>query len=147
MHEDMDTTVLDNGYQVHVVMRNCQSMNDDGNWRTYKIAKHWWLTHHGTPVAFLSTLRDLYGTPPEYAFALCDIEVRDTHRSQGLTRRLVAAAETIESATLYTSGGFTPLGSKALSWLPVYPWETAGVRYNDMAFVEDWDTLRSRFPL
>lgn len=108
-------------------------------------AKHWWLHEDGAPVAYLHTLR--YLNRDEYQFVLCDIEVRETHRGRGLARAVITAAEEVEGLTLYTSGGFTPLGAQALGWLPVMPGQEPGVKFDDMPFVEDWDTMRALNPL
>lgn len=99
---------------------------------------HWWLIVNGVPVAYLHTLRHLRDT---HQYVLCDIEVREGHRGHGYARRVVEAAATIVGDTLYTSGGFTPLGAAALSWLPLLPGTTAGIDYKDMTFVRDWDNL------
>lgn len=108
-------------------------------------SKHWWLLDGDTPIAFLHTLRHLNRT--EHAFILCDIEVRPGHRGHGLTRSIIEAAQNHEDDTLHTSGSFTPLGAQALGWIPLTPGTQPGVRFNDMAFVEDWDTLHPRNPL
>lgn len=106
---------------------------------------HWWLLIDETPAAFLHTLR--YLSRDEYAFVLCDIEVRKTFRGRGLTRSLVATAERATGHTLHTSGGFTPFGAPALGWLPVVPGETPGVKFGDMGFVADWDNMYAANPL
>lgn len=147
--DDLDTHVLDERYSLLVDTRNTRATRD-GEWVITHISRQWWLLDNGAPIAFLSTLLNTgdetrHGGCP---LVLCDIEVRPEHRGNGHTRRIVAAAETIEGHQMWTSGGFTPLGAAALSWLPVYPWETQpGVKYDDMPFVEDWDNLIPKNPL
>ena len=60
---------------------------------------------------------------------------------------MVNFLEAIEGQQMWTSGSFTPLGAAALGWMPVYPWETPGVKFRDMTFVHDWDTMTGEFPL
>jgi GNAT superfamily N-acetyltransferase len=109
--------------------------------------KQWWLLRDGTPVAFVSTLTFTDGRQAGCDFQLCDIEVRPEYRRQGLTHTLIEAVEKIEGMPIWTSGGFTPLGAEALGWLRVKPWEEPGVKYRDMTFVNDWNTMRPEFPL
>lgn len=110
-------------------------------------AKHWWLRLDGTPVAYLHTLTYPNRPVEQCPFVLCDIEVRPGYRGRGLSRRIVAAAEAAEGHRLHTSGSFTPLGARALGWVPVIPGNRAGVSFDDMDFVADWDTQRSHSSL
>lgn len=148
--EDFDTITLDEQYTLKVETRETYA-TENGEWVVSHVTKGWWLLDNGTPVAYLKTLftngdESRHGGCP---LVLCDIEVRPEHRGQGHTRRLVGAAEQILGYTMWTSGGFTPLGAQALSWLPVYPWEKdrAGAQYDDMTFVEDWDNLHSKYAI
>lgn len=137
---DMAETWLDTGTgarpgQVVVLLRD----HWDRPWITSHAADQWWLLADGTPVAYLHTMEHRNRT--EYRHVLCDIEVRPGYRGRGYARRIVEAANAVLATTLHTTGGFTPLGAQALSWLPVLPWEAPGVKYDDQAFVADWDTL------
>lgn len=108
-------------------------------WVTGYTVDHWWLVVDGVPVAYLHTM--IY-TRDAYSFVLCDIEVREAHRGHGYARRIIAAADAATGLTLHTTGGFTPLGAAALTFVPLVPTgEAPGIRYQDMAFVADWDTL------
>lgn len=135
---DMTETWLD---AVTVLLRH----NWDRAWDTYQDVDHWWLVVDGAPVAYLHTLRHLSSDTHQYV--LCDIEVREEHRGHGYARLIVEGATSIVGDTLYTSGGFTPLGAAALSWVPILPGQTPGVHYEDMPFVRDWDNLIPINPL
>lgn len=137
-------------------MRDMETVETTGTYRVlretrvpyHRIAEdsHWWLILDGEPAAYLHTLR--YLRHDNFPFVLCDIEVRDTFRGRGLTRTLVSAAEHATGQRLHTSGGFTPLGAAALAWMPLVPGsEEPGVKYRDMAFVADWDSLYAVNPL
>lgn len=112
---------------------------------TYHDVDHWWLIVDGTAVAYLHTMT--YLTYDTYRFILCDIEVRDTHRGHGHARRIIEATNDQQGDILHTTGGFTPLGAQALSWVPLVPGSQPGTHYDDMAFVADWDTLTAINPL
>lgn len=149
-HARFETVTLDARYALQVETRQTHAKRD-GKMVLTHVSKGWWLIEDGVPVAYLKTLfdaRDAESTN-DWPLMLCDIEVRPEHRGAGHTRRIVGAVEQIEGHRVWTSGGFTPMGAVALSWLPVCPAEAeyAGVVYDDMTFVEDWDTLVSKFPL
>ena len=135
MREDSTTIVLDSDYSLSCWI--------DKTWRyeNAPVGKQWWLLCNNIPVAHLKTLGYSTDSNGECRLMLCDVEVRESYRGQGLTRTLISAVEKIEGQPMWTSGGFTPLGAQALSWMRVCPWDTPGVKYKDMAFVQDWDTM------
>jgi GNAT superfamily N-acetyltransferase len=111
---------------------------------------HWWmLDESGDAVAFMKTQVDANASG-EFSVALtvCDIEVRDDVRGRGWARAIIAAVEAHYGQRLHTSGGYTPLGFKALgAHLPVAYGNRAEVRFEDVTFVADWSQRRSQFRL
>lgn len=108
----------------------------------------WWGELDGIPVAYMKTLTYPDDNYCGARFVLCDVEVRDGHRNQGLARRLIEHAEATTGLVLHTSGNYTPLGAAALQGkIPVLPGHErdAGAWYRDMAFVDDWDNKIPRF--
>ena len=103
----------------------------------------WWLLREGVPVGFVRTLTYVPGSRSGHELVLCDIEIRDGYRQQGLAQILVRAIRDQTGQTVWTSGSFTPLGAQALGFLPVLPGETAGVKFRDMTFVVNWDELNA----
>lgn len=106
---------------------------------------HWWLVVDGIAVAYLHTMT--YLDRSSHQFILCDIEVRQTHRRHGYARRIIEAANDQQDDTLHTSGGFTPLGIRALAFVPLLPGTEPGIHYDNMPFVADWDNLAPVNPL
>lgn len=104
------------------------------------IGTEWWAEQDGTPVAYMKTL-----TYPDERYCgarlvLCDIEVRDGHRGQGLVSVLVEHAQATTGLVLHTTGGYTPEGAAALMGrLAVLPGHTEKVAWESMTFVQDWD--------
>jgi len=99
-----------------------------------------WLQVDGVNVAMLKYLvgGSEYDLP-----MICDIEVKDSHRGQGIAMRLINLIEEhVIDGKLFTSGGFTPEGLKAFGGkIPIAPWEdqTLKARYSSMGFVENWE--------
>lgn len=107
---------------------------------------HFWLVVDGTAVAYLHTMS--HYERETHQQVLCDIEVREGHRGSGYARRIVVAAQDALGDTLHTTGGFTPLGAQAAGdRLPLLPGHEAGVTFEPMPFVEDWDHLIPCNPL
>lgn len=107
---------------------------------------HFWLVVDGIAVAYLHTMT--HNERDTHQQVLCDIEVREGHRSHGYARRVVAAAQEALGDILHTTGGYTPLGAQAAGdRLPLLPGYTAGVKFEPMPFVADWDNLIPINPL
>lgn len=103
-------------------------------------ATEWWATRNGTTVAYMKTLTYADDRWAGARFVLCDIEVREGYRGQGLVTVLLAHAQAETGLVLHTSGGYTPKGAAALTGrLPVLPGNDEGVKWDDMTFVHDWD--------
>lgn len=123
-------------------------LRDHGRrWGTSKTKEdHWWLIVDGTAVAYLHTMSHFERETHQQV--LCDIEVREGCRGLGYARRIVTAAQGALGDTLWTTGGFTPLGEQAAGdRLPVLPGYTAGAVFRPMLFVADWDNLIPCNPL
>lgn len=106
---------------------------------SFERGQHWLILSSGNTVAFCESL--YRSTENEYKLVLCNIEVRDTYRGAGIAREIIRRVEAYYEAPMWTTGSFTPDGFRALSFLPVYPWETAGVKFNPMNFVKNWENL------
>ena len=80
MHPNSTITALDSEFSL--------SIREERNWRweTAPVNKEWWLLQNGTVVAYLKTMTYSNDANGECRFVLCDIEVREGHRGQGLTR-------------------------------------------------------------
>lgn len=146
-YDDMECVEVDPG--IHPALAGGAQLYIDNGWRPFRTqieARQWWLVVNGEPVAFIHTAFHL--DRDQHQLVLCDIEVREDRRGEGLTRAIVAAVEAQVGHTMYTTGHFTPLGAQALTWLPVLPWEhTTGVWFNDQNFVNDWARLVPRHPM
>lgn len=115
---------------------------DRTRWRsdTGPVATEWWAELDGTPVAYMKTLTYSDERYCGARFVLCDIEVRDGYRGQGLVSVLLDHAQAATGLVLHTSGGYTPKGAAALTGrMPVLPGDTEGIKWDDMTFVHDWD--------
>lgn len=105
-------------------------------------ANAWWRTAEGVVVGHIKWMFT------EGVLFVCDIEVRDGHRRQGIARAMIEAVEALEGQTMFSSGSYTPLGFAALSRLAkIAPGYEASVRHRDMSFVLDWDTMAPKHPL
>lgn len=112
-----------------------------------------WLLIDGCPVGYIKTY--VRETPGDYDvnLSLCDIEVHPHMRGQGIAKTMIEAVESWTGYTLYTTGGYTPLGYAALAGkIPVHPYSNraqagsvGAVEYDDMTFVHDWATMHPRF--
>lgn len=113
-------------------------------------AAHLWLLADGVPVAFIHThFRPTSGEEEWPSLTLCDIEVREGYRGQGMAvLAITAAEERYPGHTLHTTGTYTPLGFDRLgAHIPTVPYEQATVRVRDMSFVHDWDQMHPEYPL
>lgn len=107
----------------------------------------WLRLAEGTVVAYL---RVIHAPGDELApLTACDIEVRPGHRERGYARTLIKQVEEHYGLVLTSSGTYTPLGFERLgARMPVYPGGgPPSVQVAAMSFVEDWDSLRQRYPL
>ena len=114
------------------------------------VTARWWLLDDGVPVAFLQVIHrpNENETSLYPQLSVCDIEVRESVRGRGFAREIIGKVQDVYGATLHTSGSYTPLGFAALAaHLPLSSTEPAAVRFEDMAFVRDWDNMVARFPL
>jgi len=100
-----------------------------------------WLIRTGKPVAMIRYSHH------DGAWMLCDIEVREAYRGQGLGMEFINwLMENVCGETMYTTGSFTPKGARSLQpHLIVEPGHAlmgdAGIKFDDMTFVHSWDDM------
>lgn len=115
---------------------NLQRSTRDGT----AIADAWWRIGDGLVVGYIKWWRR------DADLRLADVEVRPGWRRRGIAREMIAAVETIEAATMRSSGSFTPLGFAAIArHVPPLPGTRAAVNTKPMSFVADWDAMRPSF--
>lgn len=125
----------------HIAMRQSFSprpWNADGSF-----GQHWWLFDSDDKVtAYCKTIKHQTGVEK---FFLSEIEVRLKNRGQGLTRAITRLVSQIEDATLYSSGGWTEDGAKALHFLPIAGGFSGEIVFRKQSFVKDWDSLTPNY--
>lgn len=101
-----------------------------------------WLVRSGKPVAMVRYSHH------DGNWMLCDIEVREDARGQGLGMGFLRwIMENICGETMYTTGSFTPKGARSLQPHLIVESGYAligdtGVKFRDMNFVHDWDKMQ-----
>lgn len=105
-------------------------------------ANGWWRAENGTVVGHVKWMLT------EGVMFICDVEVREGWRGQGIARQMIQAVEVLEGETMFSSGSYTPLGYAALArGAKLAPGCEASIRHRDMTFVQDWDAMTPKFPL
>jgi GNAT superfamily N-acetyltransferase len=106
----------------------------------YPEFKRGWLRlPDGTPIGMI------HWSTKDAEPCICDIEVRDEYRGQGLAKRLIHSVEDQIGGRLHTTGSFTPEGRAALAAATPqasgYPARQHDFR--SMTFIHDWDALQT----
>jgi hypothetical protein len=101
-----------------------------------------WRIRNGVPIVMVHFYTTSNAGAPGMA-VVCDIEVREAYRGAQLGLDTLRALGSLAGTPLRTSGSYTPSGYAALgdqleTTCPEYV--EPHVAYDDMPFVDDWDT-------